>query len=78
MIQIIVHAKQYGGTHVARCGTGEDAVRGSSTTENKEAAFCAARKWFRARRVVGHITLQAQPVPAKGWEISYVATIDPS
>lgn len=76
MIQAIVHAKQCGGTHVARCGVGEDAVRGSSTMSNRSAADVTATKWFRARRIAGVHRLQPQPAPAKGWEVSYVATVE--
>lgn len=75
MIQVIVHAKQYGGTYVARCGVGEDAVRGSATICNDQAAGVAAAKWFHARRVSGPVILDRQPVPAKGWDASYVATV---
>lgn len=75
MIQAIVHAKYYGGTHCARCGVGADAQRGSSTSSNEWAARLAAQKWFRARRITGQVSLQAMPAPAKGWQASYIATI---
>lgn len=77
MIQVLVHAKYYGGTHIARCGIGDGAVRGSSTNCNRDAATLAAVKWFRSRGITCEVALEAKAKPANGWEITYTATIKP-
>lgn len=75
VISEIVNSKYYGGTHIARCGTGKGAVRGSSTNCNENAAQLAAEKWFRAQGVTGEVTLHQRPTPAKGWQATYVAQV---